>query len=229
MWKKWHHVHKVCTLASKDAKTSFNLADVSPALANAHDMRASVPGETVRSLYSTELTWRAGTYIRHAGEDIFISGLNRHVDILSSKQRPRKLTMRGSDGKTYRFLLKAREDLRMDERCGQLVCPISSKMTCGNGVASVRPGQLATSQRSLRRQETPSHRQVCCYTAESPCRYVLYDLMSLPQTDAVLRPLFLVRAGRHPTNAVSRGTEAAGQHNGAGIEVGGSSRHSDEC
>lgn len=229
MWKKWHHVHKVCTLASKDAKTSFNLADVSPALANAHDMRASVPGEPARSRYPNDLTWRAGTYIRHAGEDIFISGLNRHVDILSSKQRPRKLTMRGSDGKTYRFLLKAREDLRMDERCGQLVCPIFSKMTCGNGCASVCPCQLATGQRSLRSQETPSHRQVCRHPFESPCRYVHYDLMSLSKTDALFRPLFLVRARRYPTNAVSRRTEAAGQHDGAGIEVSGSSRHSDEC
>jgi len=39
--------------------------------------------------------------------------------ILQSKQRPRKLTIYGDDGKEYNFLLKGREDLRLDERVMQ--------------------------------------------------------------------------------------------------------------
>ena len=39
---------------------------------------------------------------------------------MTSKQRPRRLTIRGSDGKEYQYLLKGYEDLRQDERVMQL-------------------------------------------------------------------------------------------------------------
>lgn len=40
--------------------------------------------------------------------------------MITSKQRPRKLSIRGSNGKDYMFLLKGHEDLRQDERVMQL-------------------------------------------------------------------------------------------------------------
>lgn len=40
--------------------------------------------------------------------------------VITSKQRPRKLTIRGSDGEDYAFLLKGHEDLRQDERVMQV-------------------------------------------------------------------------------------------------------------
>lgn len=40
--------------------------------------------------------------------------------VLKSKQLPRKISMYGSDGKEYGFLLKGREDIRQDERAMQL-------------------------------------------------------------------------------------------------------------
>ena len=40
--------------------------------------------------------------------------------VISSKQRPRKLTIHGGDGAEYMFLLKGHEDLRQDERVMQL-------------------------------------------------------------------------------------------------------------
>ncbi|KAG8529931.1 uncharacterized protein KY384_005412 [Bacidia gigantensis] len=42
------------------------------------------------------------------------------VAIIPSKQRPRRLTVRGSDGKGYDFCLKGHEDIRQDERVMQL-------------------------------------------------------------------------------------------------------------
>jgi phosphatidylinositol kinase/protein kinase (PI-3 family) len=42
------------------------------------------------------------------------------VQVITSKQRPRKITIRGNDGKDYMFLLKGHEDLRQDERVMQL-------------------------------------------------------------------------------------------------------------
>ena len=43
------------------------------------------------------------------------------LTVITSKQRPRKLTMVGSDGREYSFLLKGHEDLRQDERVMQLL------------------------------------------------------------------------------------------------------------
>lgn len=40
--------------------------------------------------------------------------------VITSKQRPRRLNLRGDDGKEYQFLLKGHEDLRQDERVMQL-------------------------------------------------------------------------------------------------------------
>ena len=42
------------------------------------------------------------------------------MQVISSKQRPRKITLYGSDGVKYAFLLKGHEDLRQDERVMQL-------------------------------------------------------------------------------------------------------------
>lgn len=42
------------------------------------------------------------------------------MTVITSKQRPRRLTIKGSDGVDYQFLLKGHEDLRQDERVMQL-------------------------------------------------------------------------------------------------------------
>lgn len=45
---------------------------------------------------------------------------NAISQVITSKQRPRKLLIRGSNGKDYMFLLKGHEDLRQDERVMQI-------------------------------------------------------------------------------------------------------------
>ena len=75
------------------------------------------------------------------------------VEVISSKQRPRKITMIGSDGKKYRFLLKGHEDLRQDERVMQLfglinVCLDNDRTTRGNRLAIVRYSILPLSSNS---------------------------------------------------------------------------------
>jgi phosphatidylinositol kinase/protein kinase (PI-3 family) len=53
----------------------------------------------------------AGTYTPDA-EVVRIGSFQSSVLVLASKQRPRRLTIMGSDGKPYMFLLKGHEDLR---------------------------------------------------------------------------------------------------------------------
>ena len=60
-----------------------------------------------------------GTYF--AGKPIVrINSFSKTLRVLYSKQRPRKCSCFGSDGKEYVFLLKGHEDLRQDERVMQL-------------------------------------------------------------------------------------------------------------
>ncbi|GKY96129.1 hypothetical protein MPSEU_000573100 [Mayamaea pseudoterrestris] len=83
--------------------TSLEISQCSPALYQARSLELGVPG-----------TYRVdGSYVKI---DKFIP----HVSVITSKQRPRKITVRGSDGKDYMFLLKGHEDLRQDERVMQL-------------------------------------------------------------------------------------------------------------
>lgn len=61
---------------------------------------------------------------------VTIASFVPQLGIITSKQRPRKLTIHGSDGEDYAFLLKGHEDLRQDERVMQVIfsplCIISS-------------------------------------------------------------------------------------------------------
>ncbi len=83
--------------------TSLDLQYVSPGLLGARNLELAVPG-----------TYRVN------GAAVRIAQFNPSVQVISSKQRPRKITIHGEDGRDYLFLLKGHEDLRQDERVMQL-------------------------------------------------------------------------------------------------------------
>ncbi|ORY05502.1 FAT-domain-containing protein [Neocallimastix californiae] len=83
--------------------TTLELKYVSPKLLNARDLELAVPGQ-----------YRSGEPI------IRIQSFVPTLNIITSKQRPRRLSIKGSDGKEYQYLLKGHEDLRQDERVMQL-------------------------------------------------------------------------------------------------------------
>ena len=83
--------------------TNLELSSCSPLLLNASNLQLGIPG-----------TYRVdGSYVR-------ISSFFASVQVITSKQRPRKITLRGDDGRDYTYLLKGHEDLRQDERVMQL-------------------------------------------------------------------------------------------------------------
>ena len=83
--------------------TTLELNECSPALYNARNLELGVPGS-----YRVD-----GSYVK-------IHQFIADVQVITSKQRPRKITVRGQDGRDYVFLLKGHEDLRQDERVMQL-------------------------------------------------------------------------------------------------------------
>ncbi|CAM8904260.1 unnamed protein product [Rhodiola kirilowii] len=101
-WDLYYHVFKRID-KQLQVLTSLDLQSVSPELLECRDLQLAVPG-----------TYRAGSPV------VTIASFSPQLVIITSKQRPRKLTILGSDGEEYAFLLKGHEDLRQDERVMQL-------------------------------------------------------------------------------------------------------------
>lgn len=75
--------------------TNLELQYVSPYLLNARSLELAVPG----------------TY--HVNKSaVRIAKFGPTVQVITSKQRPRKMAIHGEDGRLYVFLLKGHEDLR---------------------------------------------------------------------------------------------------------------------
>lgn len=83
--------------------TTLELSKSSPLLGACHNLSLSIPG-----------TYSPGTPV------VRLVSVCPIVDVITSKQRPRKVTFQASDGRLYSFLLKGNEDLRQDERVMQL-------------------------------------------------------------------------------------------------------------
>lgn len=83
--------------------SSLDLEAVSPRLHACKDLDIAVPGSYSPNAPTNKISW-----------------IHSNITVLTSKQKPRKLCIRGSDGHDYVFILKGHEDLRQDERVMQL-------------------------------------------------------------------------------------------------------------
>ncbi|KAG5306758.1 MTOR kinase, partial [Acromyrmex insinuator] len=101
-WDLYYHVFRRISRQLPQL-TSLELQYVSPKLLICRDLELAVPGS-----YSP-------------GQPIVrIASIHSSMQVITSKQRPRKLCIKGHNGKDYMFLLKGHEDLRQDERVMQL-------------------------------------------------------------------------------------------------------------
>ena len=82
---------------------TLDLKYVSPRLKDARDLDLAVPG-----------TYQSGKPI------VRIYSFDHVFTVIPSKQRPRKMTLKGDDGVSYSHILKGHEDIRQDERVMQL-------------------------------------------------------------------------------------------------------------
>nr|XP_027112687.1 serine/threonine-protein kinase TOR [Coffea arabica] len=101
-WDLYYHVFRRID-KQLQTLTTLDLQSVSPELLECRNLELAVPG-----------TYRADSPV------VTIASFVDQLVVITSKQRPRKLTIHGSDGEDYAFLLKGHEDLRQDERVMQL-------------------------------------------------------------------------------------------------------------
>nr|AOZ57106.1 Serine threonine-protein kinase TOR [Saccharum hybrid cultivar R570] len=101
-WDLYYHVFRRID-KQLPSLTTLDLHSVSPELLKCRKLELAVPG-----------TYAADSQL------VTIEYFVPQLIVITSKQRPRKLTIHGSDGNDYAFLLKGHEDLRQDERVMQL-------------------------------------------------------------------------------------------------------------
>uniref|UniRef100_A0AAU7B991 Serine/threonine-protein kinase TOR n=1 Tax=Pyrrhocoris apterus TaxID=37000 RepID=A0AAU7B991_PYRAP len=101
-WDLYYHVFRRITRQLPQL-TSLELHYVSPKLLVCRDLELAVPGSYVPNQPIVRIAY-----------------IQSSLQVITSKQRPRKLCIRGSNGNDYMFLLKGHEDLRQDERVMQL-------------------------------------------------------------------------------------------------------------
>eukprot|EP00794_Sanderia_malayensis_P007416 gene7416-8236_t len=101
-WDLYYHVFRRISKQLPQL-TSLELQYVSPKLLTCSDLELAVPG----------------TYEPHK-PIVQIKQVSTTLNVITSKQRPRKLSITGCNDQEYMFLLKGHEDLRQDERVMQL-------------------------------------------------------------------------------------------------------------
>lgn len=137
-----HQAWEIYQLLFKKIKVQIStlkkieLEHISPALTKASNLSLAIPGS-----------------YRPSAPVVSIRGFSSTIQVISSKQRPRRVALLGSDGKTYPFLLKGHEDLRQDERVMQLfglinVCLDNDRTTSNRSLGIVRYSVLPLSNNS---------------------------------------------------------------------------------
>ncbi|KAF7810932.1 serine/threonine-protein kinase SMG1-like [Senna tora] len=131
VWRPFDSI--AASLASYQRKSSISLQEVAPHLAQLSSSDVPMPGleKQIKVTDSDKATGLQGV--------VTIASFHEQVTILSTKTKPKKLAILGSDGQMYTYLLKGREDLRLDARIMQLVQAIngflhSSSSTCSNSL-----------------------------------------------------------------------------------------------
>eukprot|EP00004_Rigifila_ramosa_P010978 TRINITY_DN2315_c2_g1_i2.p1 TRINITY_DN2315_c2_g1~~TRINITY_DN2315_c2_g1_i2.p1 ORF type:complete len:1693 (+),score=401.59 TRINITY_DN2315_c2_g1_i2:338-5080(+) len=108
----WLPFHSILIDLTNDSKhSSLKLAEVSPFLNNLSGLSIPIPTESVVS-----------------GEGVLLHSIDKTLSVLHTKTKPKKIILIGTDGRSYPFLLKGREDLHLDARIMQLIELINSAL-----------------------------------------------------------------------------------------------------
>ncbi|KAF3786353.1 Serine/threonine-protein kinase [Nymphaea thermarum] len=120
VWRPFDAI--AASLATHQRKPTITLSDVAPQLAHFSASDVPMPGleKNVTPYESFE------SFCPDLQGIITISSFCEQVVILSTKTKPKKLGILGSDGKKYTYLLKGREDLRLDARIMQFLQAVNS-------------------------------------------------------------------------------------------------------
>ncbi|KAK4401593.1 Serine/threonine-protein kinase SMG1 [Sesamum angolense] len=114
----WRPFETIATsLASYQRKSSISFGEVAPQLALLSSSNAPMPGLEKQIMISESESDLDNSH----REIVTVASFSEQLFILPTKTKPKKLVIVGSDGLKYTYLLKGREDLRLDARIMQLL------------------------------------------------------------------------------------------------------------
>lgn len=121
VWRPFDSI--AASLASYQGKSGVSLQEVAPQLACLSSSDVPMPGlEKQVMLSEPDRDFSSSSSLGI----VTIASFSEQVTILSTKTKPKKLVMLGSDGGKYTYLLKGREDLRLDARIMQFLQAVNS-------------------------------------------------------------------------------------------------------
>eukprot|EP00268_Persea_americana_P051260 TRINITY_DN5646_c0_g1_i2.p1 TRINITY_DN5646_c0_g1~~TRINITY_DN5646_c0_g1_i2.p1 ORF type:complete len:2244 (-),score=400.81 TRINITY_DN5646_c0_g1_i2:4866-11339(-) len=122
VWRPFDAI--AASLAAYQRKSLISLSDVAPQLAGLSSSEVPMPG-LEKQISIPDSTAGPSTDLQGI---VTISSFSEKVTVLSTKTKPKKLVILGSDGQKYTYLLKGREDLRLDARIMQLLQAVNGFM-----------------------------------------------------------------------------------------------------
>ena len=132
-WIIYQTVYNNIQSKYKNMSTIY-LEYISPLLSNIPENQIGLPGYFfLDKLYKERKQLIIGKTLDNSfqNEDkpVFIKKLDKYLYVLNTKQRPRKISLIGTDNKEYKYLLKSHEDLRQDERIIQVFNFVNSLLS----------------------------------------------------------------------------------------------------
>ncbi|KAF9266203.1 hypothetical protein L218DRAFT_101271 [Marasmius fiardii PR-910] len=118
-------------IPDKDKDKSLNMGKVFPDLQDLGRSDLLVPLQESLTASLPPTSSAESTHQPFPSDAPTFNGFKEQIDIMSSLARPRKLTLKGSDGQIYMFLAKPKDDLRKDARLMDLYSVIN-KLLKGN-------------------------------------------------------------------------------------------------
>ena len=101
---------------------TLHLRSLSPSLHRVHAAAVSMPGVPMRDPRSL----------------VTVEAIDEGVTILQTKTRPKKISILGSDGARYSYLIKGSEDLHLDERIMQFLDIVNVMFRCSSRQQELR-------------------------------------------------------------------------------------------
>lgn len=127
VWRPFDGI--AASLVAYQRKPLISLSEVAPRLALLRSSDVPMPGLEKQISISETNVWSS----LDINNLVTVSSFCENLVILSTKTRPKKLVLRGSDGQEHPYLLKGREDLRLDARVMQLLHAVDSFLhSCSN-------------------------------------------------------------------------------------------------
>eukprot|EP01062_Namystynia_karyoxenos_P028013 TRINITY_DN2131_c0_g1_i1.p1 TRINITY_DN2131_c0_g1~~TRINITY_DN2131_c0_g1_i1.p1 ORF type:complete len:2623 (+),score=1020.62 TRINITY_DN2131_c0_g1_i1:162-7871(+) len=122
-WDIYYTVFKKIHKSLQKDLMSLELQFCSPRLFHARDLIIAMPGLPAA---------------QSAVDSVRIKSFSPLLQVMQSKQRPRRMSIYGSDGVEYKFLLKGKEDLRLDERVMQVFGLVNALLQ-SDGATAMKP------------------------------------------------------------------------------------------